>query len=118
MKLSKTLKVIVGIITAITTLWPFVLPKVWVLFLFVSLASLDVQSSQSFAILFALFLIVPLMVVVSFVQIALPAFYWSHIILNKSAPDATRIMFGIGVFILPWVALPLYYFVHVLPEKP
>jgi hypothetical protein len=117
MKLSKPLKIVIGIGTAITTLWPFVLPVLWLLFIF-TIPFFDFESSQSFPLPFAIFALgFPLIMVASFIQIALQVFYWSHIILNKDASDATRIVFGVGSFIFPWLAMPIYFFMHVLPNK-
>jgi hypothetical protein len=56
--------------------------------------------------------------VASFVQIALQVFYWSHIILNKTASDVGKILFGLGCFMFPWLTMPIYFFMYVLPEPP
>ena len=117
MKLSKPLKVVIGIGTGITTLWPLLLPLLWIFFI-LSVPLSDFESSRSFPLPFAVFaLAFPLIMVASFVQIGLQVFYWSHIILNKTASDASKIIFGIGSFMFPWLAMPVYFFMHVLPDK-
>ncbi len=117
MKLSKALKVIIGIGTGVTTIWPLILPLVW-LFAIFTIPFADFESSQFLPLPFVVFLVaMPLMMVASFIQIALQVFYWSHIILNRGASDAGKILFGIGCFMLPWLTMPIYYFIHVLPDK-
>ncbi len=118
MKLSKPLKVLIGIGTAITTISPFVFPMIWLSFIF-AMPFFDLDTSQSFPLpLLALFLLAfPMMIITSFVQLALQVFYWSHIILNKGSSEAGKILFGIGCFILPWLAMPIYFFLHVVPDR-
>jgi hypothetical protein len=117
MKLSKATKVVIGFGTAITTLGPFLFPMIWLLAIG-TIPFVDLDSSQALALPFFLFLIAfPIMIATSLVQIGLQVFYWSHIILNKAASDPSKILFGIGTFILPWLAMPFYFFIHVLPDS-
>jgi hypothetical protein len=52
----------------------------------------------------------------SFLQLGLTAFYLAHVILNKTGNDILRVVLGIFVFIFPYVAMPVYYFIYILPE--
>jgi hypothetical protein len=49
---------------------------------------------------------------------ALVVFYLWHIITNNPAPGAGRILFALGLFIIPWVAMPLYLGIYILPLNP
>jgi len=64
------------------------------------------------------FIIFPLILLSSFLQLGLSGFYLAHVIKNKTASDVLRIVFGIGVFYMPFIAMPLYYFVYIWPDSP
>jgi len=49
---------------------------------------------------------------------ALVVFYLWHIITNNPAPGAGRILFALGVLIMPLVAMPLYFGTYILPQNP
>lgn len=53
-----------------------------------------------------------------FVYFGLIAFYFVHLIKNTAAPGATRIIFGIGMVSLPFIAMPLYYGAYIHRDPP
>jgi hypothetical protein len=46
------------------------------------------------------------------------AFYAAHMIVNKAAKEDLRVAFAVGLFLLPVVALPVYYVACVWPDQP
>lgn len=118
MRLSKAVKIIVGIFSAWEVLSPLLLLTYWFFFVFV----ISISESQSHAannILPFLFFPLPFLIVcTTVVSLGLRAFYIVHIILNKRGTDLLRAILGVGLFILPFLAIPFYYFIYVLPENP
>ena len=53
----------------------------------------------------------------SLLQIAISAFYLTHIVKNRKGSDLLRILCGIGAFYLPYVALPAYFLIYIWPEN-
>jgi len=43
--------------------------------------------------------------------------FFAHIIKNTTASDTTRIVLAIGLVFMPYVAMPVYYLLHVWPEQ-
>ena len=118
MNLSTTAKILVGLVTAIVTLLPVA---------FIALM-IGVSSGGPFAASFAesffdigfeyfnaLFVAV---CVLNLLIYALVAFYMVHIIKNDEGSQVVRILLAIGLFMFPYLAMPVYYFVYVLPESP
>ena len=54
---------------------------------------------------------------VGILYIALIAFYYTHLIKNKTGLENPRIIFAVGFAFLPIVSTFAYYFVYVLPER-
>jgi len=48
----------------------------------------------------------------------LVVFYISHIITNHAAPGLGRILFAVGLFLLPGVVMAVYFLLYILPEEP
>jgi hypothetical protein len=44
-------------------------------------------------------------------------FYIVHIVKNREGSEVLRILCGLGVYFLPFVAMPVYFFVYVWPEE-
>jgi cytochrome c biogenesis protein CcdA len=118
MKLSNAVKIIIGILSAWEVLSPVFLVLSWFFFFF----SLSVSETQGNPSSDALpFLFIPLLFLAtcsSFLFIGLHSFYIIHIILNKTGTDLLRAIFGIGLVIFPFLAIPFYYFIYILPENP
>lgn len=52
------------------------------------------------------------------IQIALMVFYLAHILKNTAAAETARIVLGVGVFLLPFVAMPIYYWLYLRDRQP
>jgi len=121
MKLNKTWKIVIGL----ATLWVIAYPIVLAAFIFTMVGgvvfaagtSTEPTANSMIPLLSFFSVFFPLIFLSSFVQVALSGFYLVHIILNKSAADVIRIVFGIGIFYMPIIALPFYYFVFIWPDR-
>jgi hypothetical protein len=124
MKLNKTWKVIIGILTLIAILAPFfyVMGVFMVIgesfFLMMGDPSTIPSEEEVFLFMKPIFYMMPLMMLGSMLQFAMSIFYLIHVILNKEGTDLLRILLGIGAFFLPYIAMPFYYFVYIFPETP
>jgi|WetSurMetagenome_2_1015567.scaffolds.fasta_scaffold473498_1 hypothetical protein len=131
MIVRKPVKIFIGILTVFVVLYPFFIgPGLAMVFLlvpgsqfFYPQATLDPQ--QLFRTMLPMMLIIyPLMMCFSLSQLGLQIFYAIHEIKNKALVDTYRILFIIGTFLLPFVAMPIYFFVYLWkdnqqePESP
>ena len=121
MKLNKTWKVVIGLLTG----WVFVYPFLFIILWFAFMGSFFMATDPSFmsdeavfSLMKPFFYIMPILILSSFVQMGLTIFYLIQIITNKEGTDTMRILIGIGLFVMPYIAMPLYYFVYILPETP
>ena len=121
MKLNKTWKIIIGLLTAGNIVAPFVYVAVSFSmvgrFFFMGDPSY-LSEQEMFQMMQPFFYIIPVMMLASFLQLGLSVFYLIHVILNKEGTDILRILLGIGAFFLPYIAMPFYYFVYIFPETP
>jgi hypothetical protein len=53
-----------------------------------------------------------------FLEVGLLIFYLIHTIKNTKASDAMRIALGLGHLFLPFVAMPIYYWLYIWRENP
>ncbi len=121
MKLSKPLKIIIGLLTAWVVVAPFLYMAIWFFFIFgVSSFENPAQVNTNFypAISAAFFIPFVLIMCSSILQLGLQGFYIIHVILNKTGGDVIRAVLGVGMFILAIIALPVYYFIFILPDNP
>jgi len=117
MKLNKTFKIIVGLATGSYLLLPILFIVIWMTALVSGIAGSNQAEPPPifFVILFSMF---PLICLVNLLHFGVQIFYIIHIIKNKTANETYRILSGIGMFILPWLAAPIYYFIYVWPDDP
>lgn len=123
MNISKPVKILIGFLTAFAILFPFVVvPGFMMAFVF---GSGFFFSNHSFAGPFEMqrtmfpFMMVfyPLIMCFSLVQLGLQIFYLIHEIKNKALNDTYRILFAIGTFFLPYVAMPIYFFAYLWKDS-
>jgi hypothetical protein len=124
MNISKPVKILIGILTAFGVLFPFVIMPVFMMFFMLS-SGFPFFNPQSVpnpndieAMMPFMFVFYPLMMCFSFVQLGLQVFYIVHEIKNKALTDTFRILFAIGTFFLPYVAMPIYFFVYLWKDNP
>ncbi len=121
MKLNKTWKIIIGLLTAWTIVAPFVYATVIFAmmgqFIFMGDPTL-LSDEEAFLMMKPVFYAMPIMMLGSVLQLGMSIFYLVHVIMNKEGTDVLRILLGVGAFLLPYLALPFYYFVYIFPETP
>lgn len=124
MNVSKPVKILVGFLTAFAVLFPFVIAPAFMMFFMFSpgFSFFDPQSISNpydlqktmFPMMMVLY---PLMMCFSLVHLGLQIFYIIHEIKNKALNDTYRILFAIGTFLLPYVAMPIYFFAYLWKDK-
>ena len=118
MSLSPTLKIVVTLAT-LAPLAAILIPLIFMVFVAIGLWDkvapyLDPQTVESLG----WSILLPLSGVSVVLHAALVGFYLWHIITNNPAPGAGRILFALGLFIIPLVAMPLYFGIYILPQNP
>ena len=125
MNISKPVKILIGCLTAFGVLLPFLIMPMFVMFFMFSsgfpfFLSHSVADPNEFVktMLPMMMLFYPLMMCFSLVQLGLQIFYVIHEIKNKALTDTFRILFAIGTFLLPFIAMPIYFFVYLWKDDP
>jgi hypothetical protein len=119
MRINKTIKIWLGFLSAWVVIAPFLGVAAWFVFMFSIIGLSESQVAPENLLIPAVFLpFFLLMMCTSFLQMGLSAFYLTHIILNKTGNDVLRVVLGILVFFFPYIAMPIYFFVYLWPEKP
>ena len=127
MKITKPVKIVIGLLTLGAVLFPFVIMPVMMVFLMLgsgfeffdphfSRNLVDIEAMLPFIFMFYL-----VMICYSLVQLGLQIFYVIHEIKNKTLTDTIRILFTLGIFFLPHIAMPIYFFAYLwkdIPEEP
>jgi hypothetical protein len=117
MTLSRSAKIIVGVLTGAVVLLPvgfIVLAVVMMLGWWCGsprdfpLPSLGPFAELSF----------PLMCLVNVLVYGMVAFYVAHAIKNQAASDTVRIIGILLIFIAPYLGMPAYYVVYILLATP
>lgn len=122
MKLSKPLRIAVGFATVWQAFYPLLFLAVW---LFIVLGIVGFGFSPAYAPeegipLFpvAFLAIFPLHCLTMFLQMGLMVFYLVHVIKNTIASETLRIILGVGLFFMPFVSMPIYYYLYVWLDEP
>lgn len=123
MALSKPLKIIVGILTLFVMVFPFVMPII--MFLWFFSISLPLAGAQTVPgtemvgkIMLPMLLYWAVMVGFTFSQFGLQIFYVIHAIKNRTTSDTNKILFVLGTYFLPFVAMPVYFLLHLWKDAP
>ncbi len=119
MKVSSGAKIILGLLTALLVISPFLLVVIWFLFIFsfAGVAQSQVQPTTIpyFSGFFGFILVA---ILYGIVHLGLQVFYIVHIVMNKTGNDVLRSVLGVGMFLFSIIAMPAYYLIYILPENP
>jgi len=124
MTLSKPVKILVGIMTIWYTLYLFLtIVGIVLLFGYVFVALLTggeaVASLRGLLTQILSFeIMLPVHFCSLFLEVGLLVFYLVHTIKNTKANDSMRIVLGLGHLFLPFVAMPIYYYLYIWRENP
>ncbi len=118
MQINKTVKILVGLGTLWFSIYPFLFFAVW-LSMFTGMGvSFDAPVQEPSALMFPFFAIFPLHCFTMLLQFVLMAFYLIHVIKNTKASETVRIILGLGCFFMPFIAMPIYYYIYIWLETP
>jgi hypothetical protein len=124
MTLSKPVKFLVGIATFWYALYLLLTVSGIVLFfsyVFVALLT-GGEAVSNLPTLFRQILSLEFMLPIHFcslgLEVGLLIFYLVHTIKNTQASDSMRIVLGLGHIFLPFVAMPIYYYLYIWRESP
>ena len=121
---SKPLKIIIGVLTALVVVAPIFLVAIslGVSFLLPASQVLSPRAPQPefFAVFTALIplLIIPAMFCFSILRLGLQVLYVVLIVKDRQLNDTPRILYTLGVYFLPYLAMPLYYILNFWKDAP
>ncbi len=125
MKISKPLKVIIGLFTIFVAIFPFVIGPAFVMFFMLNsgFPFFNPQSTfdpEAFGRIFPMIFMVfyPAMMCFSFLQFSLQVFYIIHVIKNRQLTDLLRVLFALGAFFMPFIAMPIYFIAYFWKDNP
>lgn len=124
MTLSKPVRILVGIATFWYALYLLLTILGIVLFfgyIFVSLMAGGESVAnlpRLFREILSLEFMLPIHLCSLSLEVVLLIFYLVHTIKNTKAGDALRIALGLGHLFLPFVAMPVYYYLYIWHETP
>lgn len=124
MTLSKPVKILIGIATIWYTVYllAMIVGIVFLLgYIIVALAAggESVEGLRTFLIqMLSLEIMLPIHLLSLLLEVGLLVFYLVHTIRNTGASDSMRIVLGLGHLFLPFVAMPIYYYLYFWREEP
>ena len=124
MTLSKPVRILIGIATLWYALYLLLTIVGIVLFFGYVLLALftggDAVSNLGplFRQILSLEFMLPIHVCSLSLEVGLLIFYLIHAFKNTKASDSMRIVLGLGHLFLPFVAMPIYYYLYILRERP
>jgi hypothetical protein len=121
--LSKPIKILLGIGTAWLAVFPAFFVAAWML-MSIGMMAVPFILRDRFSPAALLLFIIPFafIFVLEFATIALQmfllVFYLIHIIKNTVASESLRIIFGVGNFFMPFISMPIYYYLFIWLDRP
>ncbi len=118
MKISRPIKIVLGLATAWLALYPLVFIAVWLSLVssMFFLSSAPRNNLPFFSVPF--FAIFPLHCVTILLGFILDAVYLTHVIKNTAGSDTIRIILAFGIYVLPFIAMPVYYYLYIWRDDP
>jgi hypothetical protein len=125
MTFSKPIKILIGVFTLLIELLPFLVTPLFFMFpiLMGTVTSLDGELSDGAQGMLALIatlpfiLVTPIMMCYSLAHFLAQVFYIIQIVKNKTISDTPRILFILGTFFMPIIAMLLFFFLYILRES-
>lgn len=113
MKLSRNQKLVVGGATLWMLVYPLLFICGWLMMVTIIATTANARQGPPPVLFAPLACIFPIHLLTIGIIFALMIFYWAHIIKNNAAADVWRIIFGVGVFLFGFIAMPLYFIFFV-----
>ena len=124
MNITKPYKVLLGIGTIWYALYPLLFIAVWFMMVFgmgfmpLFAGAGDSSGPSAPFFMFPFFSIFPVHICTMFIGFGLMIFYLIHVIRNTKADETVRIILGVGCFFLPFIAMPIYYYLYIWLDNP
>lgn len=125
MRLSRFVRVLIGLGTAVYILLPFLFVALWLLIAFgvpLLLAFSDWQRGQPptfiFFPIFVFGLTTPLQCLFVPLYFLLTGVYLVHLVKNNAALELYRVLLALGLVFAPMIAMPVYFFLYFWPDRP
>lgn len=124
MTFSKPIKILIGVLTLLVELTPFIVMPLFFAFpimmgtasAFEGELSKNTETLVGLIAVIPFFIISPLMMCYSMAHLVAQVFYIVQIVKNKSLSDTPRVLYILGTFFMPIVAMLLFFFLHILKE--
>ncbi|GAB4499209.1 MAG: hypothetical protein OHK0052_13860 [Anaerolineales bacterium] len=111
---------LVGAATLWVSIVPFVAMIGWLAVALISIFQMEMSHGTGEPVI--LLIGMPIFFGLIFCTIALYfpllIFYIVHLIRNQNGSDTLRIVLGAGLWLLPFVAMPVYFFTYIFPDVP
>ena len=121
MELSKRSRIALGVATLLEVAFPLLMVLVFMLVFFLMpilmATNPEIESNLAFFFMIGWMIFAFSMVFFSTFQIILKVSYLYLILSNQQASDLVKILFILGTFYLPYIAMPVYYVTYFLKEK-
>lgn len=121
MKLNKRSKIALSIATVLEVAFPLLIVLLYLLvfFLMPLLLAINPKGEGSIFVFFFIGMLLFSLIIIFFAifQIVLKILYLAIIIQNKRSTDLVKILFVLGVFYVPYIAMPIYCLVYILKEN-
>jgi hypothetical protein len=120
MELSKKSRIALGIATLLEVVIPLSIVLLYMLVFFLLPVIMAVNPGRESVIVLpfmvGMILLFLLLIFFSIFQLAMKVLYILFVIRNKQASDLARVLFILGTFYLPYIAMPVYYVTYFLKE--
>ncbi len=118
MIIGKTEKIVLGALTGLIAISPLIFVVSW--FYFFYYIGGNVESTDPYMNTFMYLTLIGLFELLcsTILHIVLLAIYLIHLNNNHAGDSNLRIIFGVCLFIMPFVAMPLYFLIYILPDTP
>lgn len=126
MTFTKPVKILIGVLTLLIELTPILVAPLFFIFpvLMGTISTYESELSKGAESLLALiatlpfFIIMPLMWCYALAHFLAQIFYIIQIVKNKVVSDTPRILFILGTFFMPVIAMPLFFILHIWKDAP
>jgi len=121
MELSKRSKIALGIATILEVAFPLLIALLYMLVFFLTplMMATNPKSEGSIFVFFFIGMLIFFffMMFFSIFQILMKVIYLIIVLKNKQSTDLIKILFVLGTFYIPYIAMPFYYVLYILKEK-
>jgi hypothetical protein len=120
MRLSQPLKILTGLLTALYFILPvFIFFTFFIRFTLIPIAqhTHSLRDAEAIMALFPL-LMFPLIICINVLHFGLQILYIVLVNKDRQLSETPRILFTLGLVFIPFIAMPLYYFMYLLKAAP